>query len=395
MTSKQAGLLPVAVAPISPTKTQQMERYRLLVESVQDYAIFMLDPTGHVASWNAGAKRFKGYDESEIIGQHFSVFYTPEDLASCKPARELVEATRDGRTEDEGWRVRKDGSQFWANVVITALYDENGGLQGFAKVTRDLTARKAMEDELAHTNEALQRREKALTMLNEAKDEFISLASHQLRTPATGVKQYLNLVLEGFMGDVPDPIRSALNKANDSNERQLELVNDLLQVAQLDAGKIIPHKADTDIVRLVSDVIAEQYDVLKERKQQVLVDVPGEPVMAYIDGNRLRMVFENLVENASKYTRPGGRIEVSVTSSAADCSVTVKDTGVGIKQTDIPKLFAKFSRIKNELSDRVGGSGLGLYWANRVVELHSGHIHVQSQFGKGSEFTVTVPLEES
>ena len=153
-------------------KLQQIERYRLLVESVRDYAIFLLDNEGRVASWNLGAKRLKGYSEKEILGKHFSIFYSVEDLADGKPERELKEALRDGRTEDEGWRIRKDGTRFWADVVITALIDKNGTHQGFAKVTRDLTERKTMEDELAAANRELRQREEMLTALNEAKDEL-------------------------------------------------------------------------------------------------------------------------------------------------------------------------------------------------------------------------------
>jgi PAS domain S-box-containing protein len=150
------------------------------VDSVQDYAIFLLDPNGHIASWNAGARRFKGYEDHEIIGQHFSVFYPEHDKIADKPGRELKDAIKYGRVEDEGWRVRKDGTQFWASVVITALYDNSGELQGFAKVTRDLTERKRMEDELAQANQDLLLQQSELLLLNQAKDEFISLASHQL-----------------------------------------------------------------------------------------------------------------------------------------------------------------------------------------------------------------------
>ncbi len=373
-------------------KIQQGERYRLLVESVRDYAIFMLDTEGHVATWNEGAKRLKGYTEEEVLGKHFSIFYSPESIANGKPERILTAAVRDGRVEDEGWRVRKDGTRFWADVVITALFDKSGTLQGFAKVTRDLTERKAMEDELEAANRELQQREEMLTALSEAKDEFILLASHQLRTPATGVKQYLNLILQGFVGEVPEHIREMVAKANDSNERQIDLINDLLQVARLDAGKVILARRPHDIQKIIIDVAAEQGTAIRGRNQELVVEVSEKPVIAYVDEQRLRMVFENIIDNASKYTPQGGKIKVTATTDNKWLKVGIKDTGVGIKPDDLKRLFTKFSRLPNELSNVVGGTGLGLYWASRIVELHSGTITVKSTPGKGSEFIVFIPV---
>jgi PAS domain S-box-containing protein len=372
----------------------QIERYRLLIESVQDYAIFLLDPDGKVASWNAGAKRFKGYNKEEIVGKHFSIFYPQEDVLRHKPERILNEAKKFGRIEDEGWRIRKDGSRFWADVVVTALYDEEGILRGFAKVTRDLTERKQMEDDLVRANTELKHQQEELTILNQVKDEFISLASHQLRTPATGVKQYIGLVLQGFLGELPEKQREVLEKAYASNERQIELINDLLRVAQIDAGKIVLKKAAVNINDLVEDVVAEQRDSFQKRCQQIKVSTPSKPVIAQVDSRRFRMVLDNLVDNASKYTPDKGNINVSLDLIDGYLSIYVSDNGVGIKEEDIDRLFTKFTRIGNMLSDEVGGSGLGLYWANKVVQLHSGYIEVESKVGIGTKFTVIIPMEE-
>jgi PAS domain S-box-containing protein len=376
-------------------QTEQLERYRLLVESVQDYAIFLLDNEGSVASWNAGAKRFKGYKKDEIIGKHFSVFYPQEDILNQKPQRELEEAKKFGRVEDEGWRIRKDGTRFWANVVITALYDEAGILRGFAKVTRDLTERKKMEDDLVKVNSELKQQQEELTLLNQVKDEFISLASHQLRTPATGVKQYLGLVLQGFLGEVPKEQKVVLEKAFSSNERQIELINDLLRVAQIDAGRIVLKKTAVDITVLVKDVISEQNESFRVRRQYIELTAPAKPLIVNLDSRRFRMVLDNLIDNASKYTPSGGNITVCLEPINECISIAVEDTGVGIKEEDINKLFNKFTRIGNVLSEEVGGSGLGLYWANKVVQLHSGYIEVESKLGQGTKFTIMVPREES
>jgi PAS domain S-box-containing protein len=380
---------------ISLHSLENTEFYRLLVNSIQDYAIFLLDGNGCIASWNLGAQKLKGYKPEEIIGKHFSIFYTEEDLASKKPTRELEIARNTGHAEDEYWRVRKDGTKFWANVVITALYDESDELIGYAKVTRDLTERKSNEDMLLLANKELIRQREELEVLSNAKDEFISLASHQLRTPATGVKQYMGLILEGYAGELSEQQRDYLLKANESNDRQIELVNNLLQVAQMDAGKIVLSKSLTDIGAMAQDVVDEQVDSFKNRHQQLKLDIPDGRVLVGLDGKRFRMVLENLIDNASKYTPDGGKITVEVKESDGWLRVMITDNGVGIPAESLPQLFNKFSRIQNELSDSVGGSGLGLYWAQRVVELHGGWIEVSSRPGKGSEFIIRIPIGET
>ncbi|HYH74372.1 MAG TPA: PAS domain-containing sensor histidine kinase [Candidatus Saccharimonadales bacterium] len=374
---------------------QKLERYQLLVETIEDYAIFLLDETGHVASWNPGAQKFKGYTADEIIGKHFSTFYSKVDTDNGKPAWELEQAKAVGRVEDEGWRLRKDGSRFWANVIITALYDKKTGKHlGFAKVTRNLTERKKYEDMLRDTNMQLQASYKELQMLSAAKDEFVSLASHQLRTPATGVKQYLSLLKDGYAGPLTDLQMDYLQKAYESNDRQIEIVNDLLQVAQLDAGKIVLNKAPTDLRDLITDIVDEQIDSFKARKQTVTRHLPATLPKAIIDPTRFRMVLENLIDNASKYTPEHGKITIKATVDDTGLTVAVADNGVGIDQEDIPKLFEKFTRIPNELTQSVSGSGLGLYWVRKVVELHGGTISVTSIPGKRTTFSIHIPKKE-
>lgn len=371
------------------TLVQQVEFYQLLVESIQDYAIFMLDSNGHVASWNKGAQKLKGYTPSEIIGRHFSTFYTPEDMRRNKPARELEKAIKDGRIEDEYWRVRKDGTRFWANVVITALRDDDGELVGFAKVTRDLTDRKSHEVALKKTNAELK-------ALNDAKNEFIAIASHQLRTPATGVKQFLGLLIEGYAGDLTKTQEQFLQRAYDTNSRQIELVNSLLRVAQLDAGKVVLSKSSTDIARMISEIAEEMKGTVEARHQTMRVETEAEkPVPAVVDPARFRMVLENLMDNASKYTPDGGAITVCADIQNGELCVSVHDTGVGIAAESQSKLFTKFSRIPNSLSDTVDGSGLGLYWVKKIVELHDGVIEVMTNDGEGSTFTLRLPGGQS
>jgi PAS domain S-box-containing protein len=360
---------------------------------VQDYAIFLLDPTGHIRTWNKGVEKLKGYKPDEIIGKHFSTFYMKEDIDAKKPEKELEIAIQFGRAEDEDWRVRKDGSRFWASVVITALYDDEGTLVGFAKVTRDLTERKQHEDDLRRANVLLRAQQRDLEQLNQAKDEFISLASHQLRTPATAIKQLLGLFVEGFITDFDESHLEIIKKAFDSNERQISVVNKLLKVAQADSGKIVLRLEECVIKPFLQEVLAEFTETFNHQHQTVELSVSKPTLSVMADRSHLRMALENIISNASKYTHPHGTITVSARANKKFVMISVADNGVGIAPNDTENLFEKFRRIPNDLSEQVGGSGLGLYWANKVISLHGGRIEVESELNEGTTFTVCLPLE--
>lgn len=369
----------------------ELERYKMLVENVQDYAIFFMDQDGYIQTWNKGAEKNKGYTHDEIVGKHFSIFYSDQDNADNKPQHELEIAKKLGRVEDEDWRVRKDGTKFWANVVITALYDEDGFLQGFAKVTRNLTERKENEDSLKSTNVLLREQQKELQRLNESKDEFTSLASHQLRTPATAIKQLLGLLIEGYIEGVPDNIKVILKKTYDSNERQISIVNSLLKVAQIDSGKIILRRQSVDINEIINSIVHQYEAIISDKGQKILLSLQDGPLYGYIDEHYYRMALENVIDNASKYTSVSGEIRISAASTNDSVVVSISDTGVGIKPENIPTLFDKFNRIPNELSHKVAGSGLGLYWVEKGIDLHQGKIEVESELNVGSTFFVKVP----
>lgn len=373
----------------------ELDRYKLLVENVQDYAIFFMDPDGYIRTWNKGAQKTKGYTDREIIGQHFSIFYMPEDIQDNKPERELEIAKKVGRVEDEDWRVRKDGSKFWANVVITALYDDDNELQGFAKVTRNLTDRKEHEDTLRASNVLLREQQDELRRLNESKDEFISLASHQLRTPATAIKQLLGLLLEGFEGHLPENVLSIIQKSYESNERQIAIVNSLLRVAQIDAGKVTLRRQETDLNHVVQNLAAHYGGVISDRGLTLTLTLSPDPVRVFIDEQYFSMALENVLDNASKYTEAGGKIEITTSAADGVGVVKIKDTGVGIAAEDIDQLFEKFRRIPNDLSHKISGSGLGLYWVEKVIGLHGGRVEVQSVPGEGTVFGIYAPGERS
>ncbi len=307
-------------------------------------------------------------------------------------------------------------AQALANRAALAVYNANL----FKDAKTEITERKKLQSELEKFNSVLEQRVKKRTLqlektnqglqdeirlrhklenqrlqhyidLNRTKDEFISLASHQLRTPATGVKQYLGMVLEGMAGDITPMQETLLQKAYASNERQLTIVSDLLKVAQIDAGKVRIRQQMVDVAELLTDVIKEQEDTYETRRQHVSFKLPTFDSVAFIDPDKMRMVFENMIDNASKYSDPGKTIKVVVSEDDDDIVVQVIDNGVGVAAEDIEKLFEKFNRIHNHLSNHVGGTGLGLYWAKKVVDLHGGIIKVTSVLGKGSTFSICLP----
>ncbi|HSH17913.1 MAG TPA: ATP-binding protein [Candidatus Saccharimonadales bacterium] len=255
---------------------------------------------------------------------------------------------------------------------------------------REIDLKSQILSKLEDASKSMLAEQERLIALNEAKDEFISIASHQLRTPATGVKQYIGMLLEGYAGRLTEVQENYLAKAYESNERQIAVVNNLLLIAKVDAGKIVLKPAACDLAELVRDVISEQRQEIAKRNQHVEVTMPEELTM-HIDGQYMRMVIENLLSNASKYSSDGTAIRIKLKKGKAAVSLSVVDQGVGISKEDQPKLFKKFSRIFNDQSV-AEGNGLGLYWSNKIVELHQGALTLESKPGQGSTFTISIPL---
>lgn len=291
-----------------------------------------------------------------------------------------IEAIKHGAQD---YLLKSDySSEFLTRIILYAIERK--------KYQDEATAAKTRTRELQQKTKLLRQQQSELLVLNKAKDDFISLASHQLRTPATGVKQYLGMMLEGFAGDVPEHLRDFLEKAYESNERQLDIVNDLLRIAQLDAGNMHLRRRNVVLQPMLQDIIREQQAKFKQRKQKILFEADELPLVVFIDSERMRMVFENLIDNASKYTADKRRIIVGIHQDGPHAVVSVKDEGVGIAGHDVGKIFDKFSRIANDRSELVGGSGLGLYWVKRIVDLHGGSIEVHSSPDRGSEFLVRI-----
>jgi PAS domain S-box-containing protein len=354
------------------------ERYRALVSSVKDYAIFMLDPSGNIETWNAGAERTKGYTADEIVGQHMSRFYTPEDLARGLPAKLLAQAVSDGRVESEGWRVRKDGTRFWADVVITALLDDRGRLIGFAKVTRDLTERLRAQEEqlrLAHAEEAVRLR-----------DEFLSIAAHELRTPLSAVQLQLQALLERPDGMEPR-VRAKIERACRSGERLVALVDALMDVSRISSGSFTLNPTQFDLTLAVKEVVER----LREHALRAgsVVTVRSQGVLEGCwDRLRIEQVVTNLLGNALKYAA-GTPVDIALSGNEQEVTLTVSDEGPGIPESEWDRIFLRFERAASMRN--FGGLGLGLYVARQIVEAHGGDIRLARPSPKGAHFVIRLP----
>ena len=544
------------------------ERFRLIVQGVKDYAIFMLDPTGHITTWNVGAQRIKGYTADEIIGKHFSIFYPPEVAATGHPEHELEIAKEKGVYEEEGWRVRKDGSRFWANVVITALRREDGSLAGFTKVTRDLTERRAAEqrsleaarqiaaEEVAreiaeknrerteqlqqltaalsaahnvqqiaqvifdkalpavgaeagaiglldasgerirvagdrgfgqvpaalravgvrdhypmsdalrtgepiiirsraernerypnlsdllepfaasaiwplsargrvvgalsvHTNkeldddsisfmesfaqQAAQALERAMLYqaeqeargradeANRAKSEFLAAMSHELRTPLNAIAGYADLLAMGVRGPVTHDQIDDLTRIKRSQQHLLGIINDILNFSRIEAGQAAYEFSAVPVKDLINDVCHMVEPQAASKGIALVFRVCPDHDKAWVDKSKAEQILINLLSNAVKFTKDGS---ITVSCNCRDprkIEICVTDTGVGIPEAQLDKIFEPFVQVGRSLTQQHEGTGLGLAISRDLARAMGGDISVVSEVGQGSTFTLTLP----
>jgi len=377
---------------------QSEERFRLLVEGVSDYAIFMLDANGYVMTWNSGAERIKGYQADEIIGQHFSKFYPSDVVETGWPEHELEVAAAKGRFEDEGWRIRKDGSRFWANITITALRDESGRLRGFAKLTRDLSERKrveALEADGAQRDEMLEAERSARMAAQRAariKDEFLATLSHELRTPLNSILGWTHVLrIQGT--PKPEDFQRGMEVIERNTRAQAQLIEDLLDLSRIMSGRIRLDVQQLAIVEVVQGAIetVEPTAQTKGVRLESILDPRGGTVSG--DPGRLQQIFWNLLSNAIKFTPKGGKVQVLLQRIDSHIEFSVSDTGIGIPASFLPYVFDRFSQKDTSTTRSHGGLGLGLAISKQLVELHGGSLHAKSPGeGQGATFIVQLPL---
>ncbi len=362
------------------TSDEEQRRFQSLIESIRDYAILMLDPHGRILTWNRGAEAIKGYRAEEIVGQHFSRFYPQEDVASGKPERELKLARELGRFEDESWRIRKDGSRFWANVVITPIFDGAGHLEGFAKVTRDLTERKRMED--------------ALREADRRKTQFLAVLSHELRNPLAPIHNAVHLL--GKVG----PGSELAGRATAVLDRQVDhltrLVDHLLDVTRISRGRIQLVRTRFDLAWLVLGAVEDHEQLFVNKGIALDVQVPPEPLWVDADQTRTAQVIGNVLQNGLKFTDRGGAVTVSLERRDGVAAVRVRDTGVGIPPELLEHIFEPFTQADESLHRERGGLGLGLALVKGLLELQGGGVEARSEgVGRGAELIIRLPLAAS
>ncbi|MGH9499923.1 MAG: PAS domain S-box protein [Terriglobales bacterium] len=497
------------------------ERFRSMISGVRDHAIFMLDPAGNVASWNKGAKRIKGYEAGEVLGRHFSCFYSPEDVQSGKPAHELHQAIQNGSYQEEGWRLRKGGSRFWAEVVITALHDEKGALRGFSKVTRDITEQKRAKqmlleseerhrklfdnnphptwvydretlrflavnaaavrkygyssrefsemtikdirppediaallesvanvhegsekagnwrhrrkdgsiidveitsyslnfsgrpaevivavdvtqrkrdeaekrkftDRLASANQELDLRNREVERATKLKSKFLASMSHELRTPLNAIVGFSELLAEGTPGQLNDKQKRFVEHIKQGSAHLLQLINDILDLSKIEAGQLELRCEDFNVTDALPEVMSTIRPLAMAKNIQVQQTVPTQaPVHA--DRVRFKQVMYNLLSNAVKFTPKGGRVSIECFEAGSHVSLSVTDTGIGIRPEDQRMIFEEFRQVEGSSVAAQQGTGLGLAITRRLVEQQGGKVSVASELGKGSRFTFTLP----
>jgi PAS domain S-box-containing protein len=389
------GVAPRPPAPIAKTRLADTIKhggriYQLMVESVRDYAIFMLDPNGYVASWNRGAEKIKGYTADEIIGQHFSVFYLEEDRRTNHPQHELEIAAAQGRFEEERTRVRKDGSHFWANVVITAVRDETGTLVGFAKVTRDLTERRNAE--LKSLEDA--RRLSESVSANVAKSGFLAAMSHELRTPLNAIGGYTELLTLGLGGPITPEQLEYLERIRRSQQHLLGIISDLLNFSRIEGGHLTYDIRPLPLSTVIEGVMPLVEPQAAAKSISLTAERTDPNCLILGDRAKVDQILLNLLSNAIKFTGPKGNVKVACSMSGDTACIQVIDTGAGIPEEKLEAIFEPFVQLGRSLSSAHEGTGLGLAISRELARAMNGDLTVSSTFRSGSTFTLTLPRAE-
>ncbi len=367
-----------------PLSYQEMgERFDLLATDAKEYAVFLVGLEGHLLCWNAGAERIFGYQSNEVIGKHFSRFFSHEDILTGQPEHELKTALADGRSASDCWQVRKDGTRFWCRSTVTPLLDENKQTRSFARVMHDLTESEGMQ--------AQRMRADGLAEANRSKEEFMALLSHELRSPLSPIRNALNILRQMRTND---PL---IEQAGNIIDRQVgvmvRLVDDLLDISRITKGKLRLTKEHVELRLVVNHAAESVRPFMDARKHEFSVALPTKPIWVEADPARIEQVVVNLLNNAAKYTNTGGLIRMTVNQEGSEAVIRVRDNGVGITPELLPHVFELFAQVDGSLGRSYGGLGIGLALARNLVEMHDGRVLGSSAgLGKGCEFTIKLPL---
>ncbi|HEV7609313.1 MAG TPA: chemotaxis protein CheB [Steroidobacteraceae bacterium] len=369
------------------------ERFRVLIESARDFAIFQLDLQGNVTSWNTGAEHILGWTEQEIVGKPGEYLFTAEDRQARVPEQEMRQAIDTGRAMDERWHTRKDGTRFWASGVMSVAVARDGNVTGFVKIMRDVTDHKLTEDRLKAAMIAAEQAQSIATQANRAKDEFISVVSHELRTPLNTIRLWSRMLRNEKLtakdrSDGTEMIERAAIA-------QQQVIDDLFDVSRITSGKLRLAPRETRLADAIRGAVEAVEPVATARGIQLGADIAANIGLVRADPGRIQQVVWNLLSNAVKFTPSGGRVSIHARREADGISIAVSDTGIGIRQEFLPRVFDRFRQAEVGTTRAHGGLGLGLSIAKQLVELHGGTIAVGSEGeGKGTTFTVKLPLQQ-
>jgi PAS domain S-box-containing protein len=379
-----SGLILLAIEDITEWRKLEDDRRELetrftsLVKNIRDHSIFTLDTQGHITSWNWEAERILGYGEAEVVGQNFSIIFTPEDRDAGVPGQEIATALSEGRAEDERWHMRKNGERFWALGIVTPTCDAAGTHTGYSKILRDMTDRK-------HAEESLQ-------LADRRKDEFLATLAHELRNPLAPIRNGLQLLKL-----TTDP--ATWEEAREMMDRQLgqmvRLVDDLLDISRITRNKLELRKATVELWAVVQNAVETARPQIEANGHTLTVTLPPQPIYLNADLTRLAQVFWNLLNNSAKFTEPGGRISLVAEMQGAEAVVTVQDNGIGLAAESMPGLFDIFSQVDRSLERAQGGLGIGLALVKGLTEAHGGRVEARSEGVKqGCTFIVRLPVTE-
>lgn len=364
---------------------QSEENLRLLIEGARDYAIFLIDPNGNIVNWNKGAELVNLYSAEEAIGKNISIFYTEEDKNTGRPEHSLREAVRLGSYEDEGWRLKNDGTLFWADVIFTPIYDELQQLKGFSKITRDVTAKKTAEEEIIILNKKLEKNVKQLEVVNNELEAFTYSVSHDLRAPLRAIHGYTKILEEELAGKIDEDNKQMMDGVMHNAKKMGQLIDDLLALSRLGKKELI--KKETDLTGLMNQSLNELKKIVDTSNAKITIDALGS---AIIDPSLLQQVFYNLLSNAVKYSSQEEKpeIQVGLKKENGENVYFIKDNGVGFDMQYYKKLFGVFQRLHD--ASEFEGTGVGLALVKRIILRHNGKIWAEAEVGKGATFYFTL-----
>lgn len=367
------------------------ERLRMMVESVQEYAIFSLNTEGYISTWNTGAERLFGYTEDEILGQSFGIIYTPEDREIGAPSQEMSKAAKTGRAEDVRWHLRKDGSKFFSDGVLAPIYEKSGVLRGYTKIARDMTEQKQIEEERSHILESERFARREAERASHLKDEFLLTLSHELRTPLNAILGWSHLLRPGKMDQAK--LEHGLKVIERNVRSQVQLIDDLLDMSRMISGKLKLNVQCVDLISVIESALETVY--LSAQAKNISLDAVLDPLASNVSGDpvRLQQIIWNLLSNAIKFTPKGGRVEVVLQLVESHIEISVSDTGPGIQAEFVPYVFDRFRQADSSTTRNHGGLGLGLAIVKHLVELHGGSVRLKyPSHGQGATFIIQLPL---